>query len=112
MLEENQTSEIGWRGLGRVLTQAPFAFWEVWLRRIWPRPPAKSSRRPQGFGFLPAEEIHAEVCYAECLLQRAALTFLQVGALSLHKQPGDFRRWITMPKPVGSIAATIRSLVV
>lgn len=23
------------------------------------------------------EEIHAEVCYAECLLQRAALTFLQ-----------------------------------
>ncbi|KAM5160978.1 tetratricopeptide repeat protein 39A isoform 2-T2 [Callospermophilus lateralis] len=25
------------------------------------------------------EEIHAEVCYAECLLQRAALTFLQVG---------------------------------
>lgn len=26
------------------------------------------------------EELHAEVCYAECLLQRAALTFLQVGA--------------------------------
>ena len=24
------------------------------------------------------EELHAEVCYAECLLQRAALTFLQV----------------------------------
>lgn len=24
------------------------------------------------------EEIHAEICYAECLLQRAALTFLQV----------------------------------
>ncbi|MEE6495504.1 hypothetical protein FKM82_002069 [Ascaphus truei] len=28
------------------------------------------------------EEIHAEVCYAECLLQRAALTFLQ-GAIFL-----------------------------
>uniref|UniRef100_A0A2K6FGS9 Tetratricopeptide repeat domain 39A n=1 Tax=Propithecus coquereli TaxID=379532 RepID=A0A2K6FGS9_PROCO len=28
------------------------------------------------------EEIHAEVCYAECLLQRAALTFLQVGGQS------------------------------
>lgn len=26
-----------------------------------------------------SEELHAEVCYAECLLQRAALTFLQVG---------------------------------
>ncbi|XP_035107315.2 tetratricopeptide repeat protein 39A isoform X7 [Callithrix jacchus] len=26
------------------------------------------------------EEIHAEVCYAECLLQRAALTFLQVSS--------------------------------
>ncbi|XP_013930469.1 PREDICTED: tetratricopeptide repeat protein 39A, partial [Thamnophis sirtalis] len=26
---------------------------------------------------LPEEEIHAEICYAECLLQRAALTFLQ-----------------------------------
>lgn len=25
------------------------------------------------------EELHAEACYAECLLQRAALTFLQVG---------------------------------
>uniref|UniRef100_A0A452VEJ4 Tetratricopeptide repeat domain 39A n=1 Tax=Ursus maritimus TaxID=29073 RepID=A0A452VEJ4_URSMA len=35
------------------------------------------SGRPQGFRFLPTEEIHAEVCYAECLLQRAALTFLQ-----------------------------------
>ncbi|KAK1165136.1 tetratricopeptide repeat protein 39A isoform X2 [Acipenser oxyrinchus oxyrinchus] len=28
-------------------------------------------------GELTEEEIHAEVCYAECLLQRAALTFLQ-----------------------------------
>uniref|UniRef100_H3BYR6 Tetratricopeptide repeat domain 39A n=1 Tax=Tetraodon nigroviridis TaxID=99883 RepID=H3BYR6_TETNG len=27
--------------------------------------------------FLTSEELHAEVCYAECLLQRAALTFLQ-----------------------------------
>lgn len=25
-----------------------------------------------------SDELHAEVCYAECLLQRAALTFLQV----------------------------------
>lgn len=65
------------------------------MRRIWPKPPAKSPRRPQGFGFLPAVEIHAEVCYAECLLQRAALTFLQVGTLFLYKQPGGFRRWIT-----------------
>uniref|UniRef100_A0A8C6GXN2 Tetratricopeptide repeat domain 39A n=1 Tax=Mus spicilegus TaxID=10103 RepID=A0A8C6GXN2_MUSSI len=32
------------------------------------------------------EEIHAEVCYAECLLQRAALTFLQVGS-SPHPSP-------------------------
>lgn len=29
--------------------------------------------------FSTPEELHAEVCYAECLLQRAALTFLQVG---------------------------------
>lgn len=29
--------------------------------------------------FFTSEELHAEVCYAECLLQRAALTFLQVG---------------------------------
>ncbi|ELW67046.1 Tetratricopeptide repeat protein 39A [Tupaia chinensis] len=34
------------------------------------------------------EEIHAEVCYAECLLQRAALTFLQVGAPYLCKSAG------------------------
>lgn len=36
------------------------------------------------------EELHAEACYAECLLQRAALTFLQVGreisSCSLHAQ--------------------------
>lgn len=24
------------------------------------------------------EEMHAEICYAECLLQKAALTFVQV----------------------------------
>lgn len=76
-------------------------FWESGGGRIWPTPPAKSPRRPQGFGFLPAEEIHAEVCYAECLLQRAALTFLQVGTLYLHKQPGDFRRWRTTSMPDG-----------
>lgn len=29
-----------------------------------------------------SEELHAEVCYAECLLQRAALTFLQVRRLT------------------------------
>ncbi|KAI5610166.1 tetratricopeptide repeat protein 39A isoform X1, partial [Silurus asotus] len=28
-------------------------------------------------GFVKSKELHAEVCYAECLLQRAALTFLQ-----------------------------------
>lgn len=45
------------------------------------------SRLPRTLGFFfffflsPAEEIHAEVCYAECLLQRAALTFLQVRKL-------------------------------
>lgn len=60
---------------------------------IWPKLPASSPRRPQGFGVLPTEEIHAEVCYAECLLQRAALTFLQVGTLYLYKHPGEFRRW-------------------
>lgn len=82
-------------------------------RRVWPTPPAKRPRRPHGFGFVPAEEIHAEVCYAECLLQRAALTFLQVGTLYLlYKQPGDFRRWITMSKPEGSIAVTISPLLV
>ncbi|KAG8518956.1 Tetratricopeptide repeat protein 39A [Galemys pyrenaicus] len=37
----------------------------------------ESFQEAAGFGFLHAEEIHAEVCYAECLLQRAALTFLQ-----------------------------------
>ncbi|XP_038307948.1 tetratricopeptide repeat protein 39A isoform X7 [Canis lupus familiaris] len=31
------------------------------------------------------EEIHAEVCYAECLLQRAALTFLQIIKASPHR---------------------------
>lgn len=30
------------------------------------------------------EELHAEVCYAECLLQRAALTFLQVCPSKIH----------------------------
>lgn len=30
------------------------------------------------FFFDTSDELHAEVCYAECLLQRAALTFLQV----------------------------------
>lgn len=30
------------------------------------------------FVFHTSDELHAEVCYAECLLQRAALTFLQV----------------------------------
>ncbi|XP_019386950.1 PREDICTED: tetratricopeptide repeat protein 39A isoform X2 [Crocodylus porosus] len=31
----------------------------------------------QNFEHFTEEEIHAEICYAECLLQRAALTFLQ-----------------------------------
>lgn len=31
-----------------------------------------------------SEELHAEVCYAECLLQRAALTFLQVSVSRLY----------------------------
>lgn len=31
-----------------------------------------------GLFFGTSDELHAEVCYAECLLQRAALTFLQV----------------------------------
>lgn len=75
------------------------------MGRIWPMLPAKSSRRPQGFGFLLTEEIHAEVCYAECLLQRAALTFLQVGTLSLCKWPGDFGS-VTISKPEVAIAAT------
>lgn len=34
-------------------------------------------------GCVCAEELHAEVCYAECLLHRAALTFLQVSQLEL-----------------------------
>lgn len=83
-----------------------------WAWRTWPKPPAGSPVRPQGFGLLPAEEIHAEVCYAECLLQRAALTFLQVGALDLHRQPGGFRRSITMSKPEESVAAMISPRVV
>lgn len=70
--------------------------------RIWPKLPARSPRRPQGFGFLPTEEIHAEVCYAECLLQRAALTFLQVGTPYFYEQPGDFGRWASMSKAEGS----------
>uniref|UniRef100_A0A8C4YMN0 Tetratricopeptide repeat domain 39A n=1 Tax=Gopherus evgoodei TaxID=1825980 RepID=A0A8C4YMN0_9SAUR len=37
-------------------------------------------------------ELHAEVCYAECLLQRAALTFLQVAAA---------QRWARGPFPGG-----------
>lgn len=46
--------------------------WCLWLWR-WP------------WCFFTSEELHAEVCYAECLLQRAALTFLQVGTeASLH----------------------------
>uniref|UniRef100_A0AAQ4QYP6 Tetratricopeptide repeat domain 39A n=1 Tax=Gasterosteus aculeatus aculeatus TaxID=481459 RepID=A0AAQ4QYP6_GASAC len=35
------------------------------------------SSRSDSRSFPPSEELHAEVCYAECLLQRAALTFLQ-----------------------------------
>lgn len=30
------------------------------------------------YGCVFAVQLHAEVCYAECQLQRAALTFLQV----------------------------------
>lgn len=96
---QNLTWVTGWRA------------WEVAVAgRIWPKLPARSPRRPQGFGFLPTEEIHAEVCYAECLLQRAALTFLQVGTPCLYKQPRGFRRWATMSKAEGSTAATISSL--
>uniref|UniRef100_A0A3B1IZF1 Tetratricopeptide repeat domain 39A n=1 Tax=Astyanax mexicanus TaxID=7994 RepID=A0A3B1IZF1_ASTMX len=40
----------------------------------------KSSFNSKGFT---EEELHAEVCYAECLLQRAALTFLQVECVFL-----------------------------
>lgn len=97
----------GVEGEGRVLTQAPFAFWEVGVGRTWPRPPAESRRRPQGCGFLPAEEIHAEVCYAECLLQRAALTFLQVGTSHL---PSSLGISCHHGRDRGSIAATITPL--
>lgn len=45
---------------------------------------------PPAFAFFLAEEIHAEVCYAECLLQRAALTFLQVRKLP-SSQPTPHR---------------------
>ena len=31
------------------------------------------------FAFHNLVEIHAELCYAECLLERAVLTFIQVG---------------------------------
>lgn len=37
-----------------------------------------------------SEELHAEVCYAECLLQRAALTFLQVRRLTAASATGVF----------------------
>uniref|UniRef100_A0A8C2HFU4 Tetratricopeptide repeat protein 39B n=2 Tax=Cyprinus carpio TaxID=7962 RepID=A0A8C2HFU4_CYPCA len=33
---------------------------------------------------LKAEEMHAEICYAECLLQKATLTFVQVWTPSTH----------------------------
>ena len=87
-----------WRGVGIRDVQSGTCLDElINVSRIssTPKSPAKSPRRPQGFGFLPAEEIHAEVCYAECLLQRAALTFLQVGTRCLYKQPGGFRGWST-----------------
>lgn len=32
-----------------------------------------------------AEEMHAEICYAECLLQKATLTFVQVRSARLDR---------------------------
>lgn len=77
------------------------------MRPAGPSPPAETPRRLQGFGFLPAEEIHAEVCYAECLLQRAALTFLQVGARSFYGQPGGVQETVhrvLAPRDSGSLS--------
>ncbi|XP_051965063.1 tetratricopeptide repeat protein 39A-like isoform X4 [Xyrauchen texanus] len=44
-----------------------------------PPPPGLRYRKKSSFNSknFTEEELHAEVCYAECLLQRAALTFLQ-----------------------------------
>lgn len=98
--------------MGRVLTQAPFAFWGSGGGEDLARASCHESQEATGLGFVPAEEIHAEVCYAECLLQRAALTFLQVGTLRLYKQPGDFRRWITRTKTEGPRAARVSPVVV
>uniref|UniRef100_A0A8D0B4V9 Tetratricopeptide repeat domain 39A n=1 Tax=Salvator merianae TaxID=96440 RepID=A0A8D0B4V9_SALMN len=39
--------------------------------------PRKKAAFPESISLLIPEELHAEVCYAECLLHRAALTFLQ-----------------------------------
>lgn len=36
------------------------------------------------YGYVFAVQLHAEVCYAECQLQRAALTFLQVQYICHH----------------------------
>uniref|UniRef100_A0A8D2LEP3 Tetratricopeptide repeat protein 39A n=1 Tax=Varanus komodoensis TaxID=61221 RepID=A0A8D2LEP3_VARKO len=53
------------------------------------------------------EELHAEVCYAECLLHRAALTFLQVrGALLL---PSGAQAAISVP--YGSYSETLNSFI-
>jgi hypothetical protein len=35
------------------------------------------------------EEMHAEICYAECLLQKAALTFVQVITVWLNTGVGQ-----------------------
>lgn len=62
----------------------PFGKWDEELTQV----SYQESQEAMGLWFLPTEEIHAEVCYAECLLQRAALTFLQVGTSNLGVSEG------------------------
>ncbi len=60
------------------LTHGDHIMWVIFEKAVWHTPiMLRYSESVIAFVSFP-EELHAEVCYAECLLQRAALTFLQV----------------------------------
>lgn len=51
---------------------------------------------------LSAEEMHAEICYAECLLQKATLTFVQVTTFAM-----SLRISLTFEKEISSPTARL-----
>ena len=56
------------------------------------------------------EEMHAEICYAECLLQKAALTFVQVTniwlSISVTREPAKYDKEKDAAHSVSSVLST------